>query len=967
MSFDTPGMLLLLPVVLGGACWARLRRVHRRATPRWITALVLRLIIFTALVLAAAGMTVERPTGAQAVAFVGDLSASTIGGQPGEVHYIDTALQSRGSNDVTSIVATGQSSLVEQPPAALTGFRRFESVVDPDFTNIESGLALGGALLPSSYRRRVVLLSDGRENLGDAVGEAQLLRSEGIRVDAAPVAAQSGPEVRVDSLSIPAIVHEAERFTADADIHSSVRTTTSYQVFQDGQLAGSGTARLQVGETTISSSFRAGSAGVHTYSIVVQPQQDTLTQNNQASAFTTVSGPARVLVVEGASGNGTNVVASLRAAHLAVEVTGADALTPDLSVLQLYASIVLVDVSSDSLGADTLEALRSFVGDLGHGLVVIGGTNSYALGNYGSTPLEEAMPVSMDLPKRKDLPTAAVVLIIEDLESQSEVNISKSAGEGVVGLLNPQDQVAVSDAQPGLVWPLSHVSDKAAIVRAIEQMQPGDPPSYAPFLAQAFDILKDAQAQTKHIILLGDGDAASDTAGVLQKIYKAGIRVSTIETNAAAASDFQNMQDIARYGGGKYYPADNVSTIPQVFLKVARTVAHSGIMEGRFFPQAVAPSPIIDGLASVPQLSGYVITTPKPLATIVLASAKSDPVLAQWQYGLGRSVAWTSDATGMWTSSWLASSRTRALWASMVNWTLPPPQSSSLALSLSVSGGTLSVDVESSTGQPYRSLTAHIVGPHGTQSIALEPSAPDHFQGQGTATTAGVYFANVRAQPAAAGNGDLIQTVSGGLAVPYAPDYRDVGVDETALRAIASAGGGSVLSQPQDAFAPNLPVVTVATHLQDLLLVLALLLLPVDVATRRLVLERKDWIVLLQAATLRRRASVAQDILPPLAAVRERRLAWSSRVRNKPAAAASPATQSHLSQIAATRAAMRTTASGALNPGQGSTPAADSVASSQGRHEGPATDAAVESAERSPASSASRLLSAKRRTQKQRR
>lgn len=259
MSFDTPGILLLLPALLVWTVWLWILRQRGRPTARRVLSLALRAIIFTALVLAAAGMTLERPTGVQAVAFVADLSASTGGSQSYEARFIASALQARGSNDLASIVATGQSSVVEQPPQPLADFRQFESVVNPDYTNLESGLALGGALLPSSYRRRVVLLSDGRENLGDAVGEAQLLRSEGIRVDTVAVSAQSGPEVRVDSLTIPASMHQGEQFTVAAAVHSTVRTAASYQFFQDGVLAASGSAAIQAGETTISRSFRAGS------------------------------------------------------------------------------------------------------------------------------------------------------------------------------------------------------------------------------------------------------------------------------------------------------------------------------------------------------------------------------------------------------------------------------------------------------------------------------------------------------------------------------------------------------------------------------------------------------------------------------------------------------------------------------------------------------------------------------------
>jgi hypothetical protein len=288
----------------------------------------------------------------------------------------------------------------------------------------------------------------------------------------------------------------------------------------------------------------------------------------------------------------------------------------------------------------------------------------------------------MDLPKRKDLPTAAVVLVIEDLESQSSVDISKRAGEGVVGLLNPQDYVAVSDAGSSLVVPLRRVTNKSEIVRAIDSMQPQDPPSYVPSLEAAYNALRNSRAQTKHIILLGDGDAANDAGTELSKIVKAGIQVSTVETNASAASDFKTMQDVAAFGHGRYYQADDVNSIPRIFLKVAQTVAHDSLMEGRFYAHQDASSTIVNGLTRVPPLFGYIITTPKPLATVVLSSPKSDPILAEWQYGLGRAVAWTSDSQGRWTSDWLRYGQTQGIWASMVNWVLPPPRSSTLTLTV---------------------------------------------------------------------------------------------------------------------------------------------------------------------------------------------------------------------------------------------------------------------------------------------
>jgi hypothetical protein len=392
---------------------------------------------------------------------------------------------------------------------------------------------------------------------------------------------------------------------------------------------------VPVGSSALTYPVTARGAGVHTYNVTIQPTMDTIANNDEGSAFATVLGPPRVLVVEGAPGFGANVVAALHAGKIATDTVEATQMPQDLAGLQKYAAVVLVDASADLLDQDAMSALQSYVRDLGRGLVVLGGVNSFGVGDYSNTPLEQALPVSMQLPKRKDLPTAAVVLIVESLESDLNVNISKQAAKGVIGLLTPDDMVAVSDANTGLVVPLQHVTDKAAIDRAIDVMDPQDPFSYTPFLTQAYNVLKAAKAQTKHIILLGDGDAQDNYEPLVRKIAKAGIQVSTIETNAVVPEEFQTMQDIAKWGHGKYYPADNIATIPQVFLKVARTVAHTSIIEGKFYPTQVAPSAILSGITAVPPLDGYAVTTPKPLSTVVLASPKSDPILSQWQYGLG--------------------------------------------------------------------------------------------------------------------------------------------------------------------------------------------------------------------------------------------------------------------------------------------------------------------------------------------
>jgi uncharacterized membrane protein len=132
----------------------------------------------------------------------------------------------------------------------------------------------------------------------------------------------------------------------------------------------------------------------------------------------------------------------------------------------------------------------------------------------------------------------------------------------------------------------------------------------------------------------------------------AGITLSAVGAGGGGASEF--LSELAERGGGRYYSAINPATIPDIFLKETQQVSGQQIVEEAFFPILTSTSPILRGLDDgLPQLLGYNGTTPKGTAQTVLVSTRDDPVLAQWQYGLGRAVAWTSDATGRWaTRGW---------------------------------------------------------------------------------------------------------------------------------------------------------------------------------------------------------------------------------------------------------------------------------------------------------------------------
>ncbi len=845
LVFEQPLLLLLLiPIgILVLLTWRRMSLPFPRSQRYLI--LASRLVLFTLIVSALAGATLSLPISRQAVVFVGDISASTTPQRAFIEQWINDAIRHKRPDDQVGIVAVGRNALVEQSVRTQIDFSQFESTPDTNYTDLAAGLRLAAAILPQNSERRIVLLSDGQQNLEDALQEAQFLQQQGIRLDIVPLPTFDGPEARIDGVNAPTILHTNERFLLHARFFSTVAQRVTLRLYLDQALLLQQSLQLNGGEQEVTFTLQAPPAGFHTYRITMDAPLDTISQNNQAAAFVNVQGPPHVLIIEGRPNAGHNIAASLQATHIDVTV-GTPADVPiTLDGLVNFNAVVLADVPASVLGSTRMLVLQSFVRDLGRGLVVSGGENSYGLGGYANTPLEETLPLKMEIPQHKDTPTIAVVLIIEDLENAPEVNISKEAAKGVINLLTPRDRIAVSAAFGSLAIPMGYVTNKAAIDQAIDKMNPTDPPSYQPDLVAAETALLHTDAKIKHVILLGDGDARDSYATQVLKMASEHISVSVVGTNIGPYDDLTMMQQIAAWGKGRFYRADNPNAIPQILLEETRQAARRAIIEEPFVPAIIGPHPILTGLSSLPQLTGYVATTPKTAAQVVLISHLDDPVLAVWQYGLGRVVAWTSDALGLWTSNWLRWSDAARWWANLVTWTASTPDSQ-LIVNGEIAGGNghIIVDLPSETSPtsgPVNQQQAQvkIIAPDlSQQTVTLQPTAPGRWEGNFPTTQVGAYLLRVTWQARSNSNtgspSQLITTT--GLVVPYSPEFSSSGTDLRFLNLLAHAGGGSMLNanDTASAFSPNLPPVYTGISIIFWLFALAALLLPIDIALRRL-------------------------------------------------------------------------------------------------------------------------------------
>jgi Mg-chelatase subunit ChlD len=837
--------LVLLGLEVALAWWqfaARTLRAH--------LALALRLITAALLVLALVGISLPQVVDRQATVFVADVSASAQQAQPAMADFITRAADAKHPDDAFAVVTTASSATLSSALSTLAPSSPVQlSATQPtDGTDLAAGLRLGADLLPSGYRPRVVLLSDGQETSGDAVAAARSLKARGVEVDVMPVVPSTGPEVLVDSVSTPPTVSEGDRFNIGVHLAANTATDATVHVVVNDQPVADQTVSLTPGSTDLAFTAQAPQAGLLDVRATVDANQDTLSQNNTARSVVEVEGPPRVLIVEQRPGEGDTIASALSSTGMRLERVGVSDLPDQLDTLGSYSAVVLADVSATSLTDAQQNTLRDYVRDLGRGVLAIGGDTSFGQGDYINTPLDDLLPVRSSVESHRDQGRVALLLVMDTSgsmgddvyhEGTTKLDMAKQAAILSAQQLSPRDQVGILtfDSSQHWVLPLTGVLGMSAsfIQDRLDPLFADGGTDIFPALSAGFNAIKDSDARYKHIILMTDGMSccAGDYATLQDRMRAANVTLSTIAIGGDADTDL--LSQLAKQGDGRYYFAEHARDIPRLMTRETDLATRGPLVEGTITPRQVSPDATLSSLAAggLPQLGGYLVTTPKDLAEVLLVSDSADPILARWQYGLGRAVAWTSDLRGRWSQDWLQWPGTAQLFSAMVNWTIAPAQGP-LRVSLRADAATGHIDVQEATpsGAPGQ-VQAHIAQPVGSdQTVAVPATGPGEYGASFPLQGPGTYL--VRVDEAGVGQAEA------GLPVSYPAEFRQVTADTRRMQQIATAGGGHVIYSPGDAFADNLAPVTTPLPLQRVLVLIAAILLPLEIGLRRLRLSPAD-------------------------------------------------------------------------------------------------------------------------------
>ena len=842
MNFDHPWLLLL---ALGPVAWVVW---EWRESGRHL-ALLLKAGSFAAIILALASPHMVVYETKVAVALLADTSASITPQDLARESDLATRVERARGRHWTRIIpfARGTRNPAREEYLNKAWDLHYTAGAAGRGTDLETAIRDGAASLPAGMVPRLLLVSDGNENLGSVARAIWQAKQLGIPVDTVPLGGHPKPGLLLESVAIPGQVFSGERFPIDVTVeapgsatgsggnpsHATVELTAEGKTIVNSQVQlapGPNHLRLQASVNAVGAIALAGR-------ISAPGLGETRFEDS-----VTLRSPRVLVVSRDPAASEQHILRALQANQF--EVQQAPGGIP--AKLDSFQLILINNWDMESISAPAKAALEDYV-QKGGGLVWIAGEHNTYVDKKGAPedPLERTLPAKLAPPRSPE--GTSVVLIIDKSSSMEgrKIELARLAAIGVVENLRAIDSVGVLIFDNSFQWavPIRKAEDRAGIKRLISGITPDGGTQIAPALTEAYQRILPQTAVYKHIVLLTDGISEEGDSMTLTKEAVANhVTISTVGLGQDVNRAF--LEKVAASAEGKSYFLNDPSGLEQLLLRDVEE--HTGVtaVEKTITPRVVKQAEILDGVGmeTVPALHGYVRFQARPTADVILAADRDDPLFVRWQYGLGRTAVFTSDAKNRWAANWVTWAGFDHLWANIFRDLLPnaPPSettadfdraSNELVVDYRLSR---SVDDPGSKGAPPDIFA---FGPNGFQApLKVAKVAAGHYRAR---LPIGQNQGLFRVRP-------LVES----RAFPEVGFYRqedemqEYGNNEQLLRQIAASTGGRFNPGPRDVFDAGGRSVRSSMELWPGLLALALLLNIVELVLRK-------WKGLVEALHLR--------------------------------------------------------------------------------------------------------------------
>ena len=690
-----------------------------------------------------------------------DMSESiSVEGRTWTQEYLSRLIKSLEPTDELSVLSFAGETALVVPPGDPAGVNpTLEALQKPlegvtGGTHVARALERALALYPEEAEKRLLLITDGNETEGMAKQHIALARRMEVKIF--PVIPPSGqhPEISLEKFITPPLVREGSAFNVRMVVRNgndkAVRGSTT--VFANDQTLTRQEINLEPGLSVLEVPAQILQRGNYLLRAEVKAAPDTINGNNQQSANLAVTGKIRSLVIT--DNPKTHLARALQMKEVETEFRRPEGIPTQIEELLDYNCLVFDDISRGGISPQQMRVIESYVRDFGGGFLMAGGLRTFGDLGYKGTIVERVLPVTFQeqRPKKKKRTPIALFLVIDrsnsmgynskirGLHDGQKMKYAQKAALELLTQLQDNDYAGAIafDSEPYVLAPLGQLStNRSELIERITRLQYGGGTDFYGALETAADQLGQIRGAIRHIILLTDGDSnrsPADHYPLVASVAQRQISITTIRIGADTVN-LQLLSYMSDKTSGRFYHVEDVELLPQLMIKdtkqVMREKDDDEDKSKEIVPRVGDRGMILQGLDSFPSLEEYMLTKPKTGANVQLytdAYKEHDPLLATWQYGLGKVVAVTFDPSGSGSSDWIRWEGYGKFWSQAVRWAIRDETPWDYRLSAQVRNERTILQAESFDSDDGGVLQIRVPRGGRTDELTLMPVAPRVYE-----------------------------------------------------------------------------------------------------------------------------------------------------------------------------------------------------------------------------------------------
>ena len=826
ITFIHPWYLLCLPVALVVLYGLTLRRLTR--TRSRVISFILRGLAVLSLLAVLSGLEIKATSPNLCRIYLLDNSGSIFLDQTAVLDAIHKNIRSLKPLDRVGLVVFGREALIEVMPVPISEFPVRDTLsarVNPLRTDLGSALLLALNTFPSGYQKELVLLSDGRSTQGDLRSVQAELLKQGVTVFVRPIGPSGLRDIRMVDFHCPPSVAPAEPVEARLILSSTEDTKATVYFYIDGKLQKelNEVALPRAKQTYLTVQLPPLVNAVQEYEVRVATDlfEESCRENNYGRAVVQRTGPVSILYLSGMPGenNLEKIIDGLSNSENGIsppesplngqtggaswQTTTLPAGSTALRNLSLYDLLVLDNVPVYVFEKNDLARIKNFVGTNGGGCLMLGGPDSFALGGYRDSVLEEISPV-WAAPKHN----IALGLVLDKsgsmaenaAENKTRFQVMREALGEILPLLDKNDQllVVLFSEDFEVAYPLQPVRPgliRQTLNERLKKVSPlGATVILAPITKQTLPDLKKATAERKHIILLSDGESTGgevlkDFQATARQLTEAGITISVLATGTQVNETF--LQALCQdQKGGRFYRIADINRLRD-FLRQDLAFHKELVKEDENIKIRIIHSEdVLKDIGRLPDLQGYQRTSLKERARLLGATSDNDPILAAWQYGQGKVLAFTSSLDYSWGRPWRDWTDSAKLWGQTLRWLTPVIKNNEdIKINTSVQNNQrIKIVIQSEKFDADQGFQVTITSAGREKSVLeIPPVSAGRFELVTSPFPAGVYFISV----AGSDNIGFVKRLA--VVIPYSVEWQRFEPDLPKLKNLAVGTGGRLV------------------------------------------------------------------------------------------------------------------------------------------------------------------------------